>query len=181
MQNSSTVKWFIIIAIVVITNMLLNYSMSIVFDKPDFESVCQAEELLQEYDNENTCTEKGGVWETQFIEELEAEISYCNFYEKCESEFEFILADYEQRVFLVLTGIGVAILVMAMFIKIPTLSIAFSLTAFVDFAFATVRYWEYSDELVRVGILFVTLLVLIFIAITRYRHLQDEKIRSQGN
>lgn len=173
MKQSGFVKWLIVVAIIVIANMLLNYLVSTIFDKPIIENICSKETLANDILDKQTCSEKKGVWEKVVIEELDTDISYCNLYHVCQSKFDKERSEFETRSFFVLVGFGLIILIMSFLIKIPTLSIAFGLTSFVDFTFASIRYWEYSTDLMKVGILFVSLLILILIAITRYRHLNS--------
>lgn len=175
MKQNSFIKWGLVFAIVLIANMLFNYSLSVFYEEPVFDQMCPDESLIVENQNSTSCKKIGGAWVVQFVEDLDAEIGYCNIYKKCNIDFESRRTDYEQTVFYTLVGAGAVILILALFVKIPTISIAFALTAFVDFAFASIRYWEYSNEIMRVSILFVTLLVLIFIAITRYTRKKENE------
>jgi hypothetical protein len=172
MYKSPAIKWFIILAIIIVANMLFNYGLAGVFEKPNFDSVCSEEELLEEYSDSQKCIQDGGKWETTFVEDLGIEVNYCDKYDHCNGLLEAERTEYEQKSFVALVSVGIVILVISLLVKIPTLSIAFALTAFVDFVFATIRYWEYSNETIKIGILFVALLVLIFIAITRYGYLK---------
>jgi predicted histidine transporter YuiF (NhaC family) len=178
MNQLALFKWLIIFAIVIIANMLFNYSLSFIFDEPVFEEVCPQENLVRESNTKEACDLAGGEWIIQEVAEFDREIGYCNQYSKCNEKFEDLRSNYEQKVFFILVFIGIIILALGMFVKVPTLSTALSLTAFIDFVFASIRYWEYSDDLMRIGILFVALLVLVFITITKYRNLQkDGKIQ----
>lgn len=182
MRQSLFLKWVIVLSIVIVANMLFNYSLSVFFERPVFEEICPDNSLIHLDKNREQCSLIQGQWVEKSFSETEGSISYCSTFNKCNAGFEDEIKIFEQKVFFVLVIAGAGILIMALLIKIPTLSLGFGLAALVDFIFASIRYWEYSDDLMRVAILFVTLLSLVFIAITRYIHRQDdEQIQSQGN
>ena len=162
MKKNPVIKWLIILGIIVISNMIFNYSLSIVLQKPNIDSVCIEEDLIEHHESQDECVLDGGTWEEVYLSDLESTVTYCSTYSKCISEFESLNVYFEQKTFFALATFGAIILVLSLLINNPTLSIAFAAASFVDFIFATIRYWEYSDDGMRVLILFVALLVLIF-------------------
>lgn len=172
MNGGFSLKWFIIIGITIVTNILFNYSISVYFEKPVFENICPSENIINLNSDQETCQLQNGEWLEK--ETKEQKIDYCSNYKNCLNEFEKTANKFEQKIFFVLIILGILLLIISLIVKIPTLSIAFSLTAVVNFIFASIRYWEYSDDLTRISILIVTLLTLILIAITRYIHSKND-------
>jgi hypothetical protein len=174
MQENKFFKWALILAIIIVSNLFFNYSLSLIFDGPERDEFCSFEKTSQNINNEEECENSDGIWRTEKVPVQNSSepntYGYCDLYSKCENAYQEANKVYEKKVFVALIIIGSIILIASAFMKHnPILSIAFPLIAVLDLIIASIRYWRYSDELLKVSILFIALLVLIYLAIKKYK------------
>jgi hypothetical protein len=177
MQENKIFKWALILAIIIVSNLFFNYSLSLIFNGPEFDEYCSFEKTSQVIEDREKCEAEEGIWnpgqkisvpmneKAQIIDQ-----GSCDLYSKCQNKFQEAEKIYEKKVFVALIIIGSIILVASAFIKSnPVLNTAFPLIAVLDLIIASIRYWRYSDELLKVSILFIALLVLIYLAVKKFK------------
>jgi hypothetical protein len=173
MKENKILKWALILSIVIVANLFFNYSLSLVLNSPDHETFCPFEKTSAVIQDEKSCTEQEGIWQPApkpSTTAFQNEPGYCDLYSKCNNRFEESNKIYEQKVFIALVVIGVLVLIASFFMQSNTvLASAFALTAVLDLVVASMRYWRYSDELLKVGILFIALVALIYLAIKKFK------------
>jgi hypothetical protein len=176
MKENKILKWALILSIVIVANLFFNYALSLVLNSPEYKTYCPFEKTSQVIENKQQCEEANGIWNPgqQVYEKTVTPIGYCDLTSKCDNAFQEAQKAYEQKVFIALVVIGVLILVASFFIKSSTVLVsAFALTAVVDFIVASIRYWQYSDKILKVSILFIALVTLIYLAIKKFRDLTE--------
>lgn len=172
MKENIILKWSLILSIVIVANLFFNYSLSLVLNSPDHDLYCPFEKTSQVIDNKVQCEESDGIWnpEPQVYEKTMAPVGYCDLYSKCQNRYEEVNKLYEQKIFIGLMIIGVIVLVASFFVSSNiVLGSAFALTAVLDFIIASIRYWQYSDKILKVTVLFVALIALIYLAIKKFK------------
>jgi hypothetical protein len=173
MKENKILKWSLILSIVIVANLFFNYSLSLTLNAPNHDEFCPFEKTSQVIEDKEMCEKEDGIWNPAPKSEAlmkDTPSGYCDLHSKCNNAYEEVQQGYEQKVFVALVVIGVLVLVGSFFAHAnPVLSSALALTAVLDFLIASVRYWGYADELLKVGILFIALVVLIYLAIRKFK------------
>lgn len=145
--HSKVTKWSLIVGIVIILNMFINYSVSLVFDAPKYDEFC--DDLRKPVAVEIT---------DEILEEQD----------RCWEEYDEAREDFEKNVFVVLISIGIILFISSLFISNYVLSVSLSIGAILDLVIASMRYWGDAHELLKVVILGLALAVLIGIGIKKF-------------
>lgn len=173
MKENIVLKWSLILSIVIVANLFFNYALSLALNSPNHDDFCPFEKTSQVIQDKGMCEKENGIWNPtpQSAEVMKTPaIGYCDLYSKCSNLYEEARKAYEQKVFVALVVIGVAMLIASFITHTnPVLTSAFALTALLDFIIASVRYWGYADEILKVVILFIALVVLIYLAIRKFK------------
>lgn len=182
-NKSATVKWSLIIGIILIINLFVNYGLSFILDEPDFEELCPTERVVNTIDSEEQCLEEGGAW-TAFTEPAptkpggEIATGYCDRQFECRQNYDDLREAYEKNVFISLISIGVVILIIGLLIRTNSvISVSLAFAAVLDFIIASIRYWSSAHNVIKVSVLGIALAVLIFLA---YKFFGDNSSES-GN
>lgn len=170
MKENKILKWALILSIVIVANLFFNYTLSLVFNSPKHEEFCPFEKTSQVIENKQQCEQADGIWNANLTAKPSS--GYCDLYSKCNNRFEEANKTYEQKVFIALVVIGVLVLAASFFMKSNTVLVsAFALTSVLDLVIASIRYWRYSDEILKVSILFIALAALIYLAVKKFKNL----------
>lgn len=175
MKENKILKWSLILSIVIVANLFFNYSLSLVLNSPDREAYCPFEKTSQVIETQQQCEEADGIWNPgRAIDQNIKPAGYCDLYSKCQNEFQKVNESYEQKVFIALVVIGVIVLIASFFVGSNfVLGSSFALTAVLSLVIASIRYWQYADEILKVSILFIALVALVYLAIKKFRHLTE--------
>jgi hypothetical protein len=169
MNENRILKWAVILSIVIVANLFFNYALSLTLNSPDRETFCPFEKTSQSIGTKEMCEQEDGIWIINNTSTKEEQEGYCDLYINCNAKYEEVAKVYEQKVFIALVVIGIVVLGASFFVSTtPVLSSALALTAVLDFVVASIRYWSYSDELLKVIILFVALIALIYLAVKKF-------------
>ncbi len=153
MKENKILKWSLILSAVIIANMFFNYSLSLIFNEPKYENFC---EMNQRFDY---------VEMTDQERKLDAKS-----YQECNDNFQLARENYEEKIFLSLIPIGIILLIASALIKNnSTIVSSLALTGLLDLVIASVRYWRYSDELIKVSILFIALVVIFYLIVKKFK------------
>jgi hypothetical protein len=173
MNQKSILKWSLIVSIVIIANLFFNYTLALVFNNPVYDEYCTFEKTSQIIETKEMCEQADGIWNPEINRkdiDMLVPAGYCDLYTKCNHLYEEASKIYEQKVFIALVVIGLLTLVVSFVIKnSTTLSSALALTAVLNFIVASIRYWRYSDEILKVVILFFALVTLVYIALKKFQ------------
>ena len=173
MKENIILKWSLILSIIIVANLFFNFSLSLIFDAPKQEEFCPFEKTSQVIENKKDCESSNGIWNPG-KGSINEYAGYCDLSSKCYNSYEKAVKPYEGKVFIALVTIGVIILILSFFMKSNlVLGPAFALTAVLDFIVASIRYWMYSNELLKVIILFVALASLIYLAIKKFKNITE--------
>lgn len=171
-MNTNITKWAFILSIIIVANLFFNYSISLVLNNPDHEVYCPFEKTSAVIQDESSCIAADGIWQPtpkRDISTINEPTGYCDLYSKCNKAYEDAAKVYEQKAFVALVTIGLLVLIGSVFVKAnPVLNSALALTAVLNFIIASMRYWRYSDEILKVSILFVALATLIYFVAKKF-------------
>lgn len=173
-HNSHIVKWALIISIVIIANLFINYSVSLVLTQPVYDDFCGDIEPASSVETKAQCDVAGGEWQ-EFNMKRTPDLAvegYCDVFGECSQLYDDVREEYERNVFVSLISIGVVLFVLSLILKANYVVItALALAAVLDFVIASIRYWSTAENITRVSILALALAVLIYIA---YKKFKDE-------
>ncbi len=170
-QYSAVIKWSLIIGIVILINMFFNYAISLVYTNPDLVEYCPQPQVIEKIETEAACVARGGQWNANTYNEVNAPKGYCDQDFTCRKDYEEALKVYNRNVFIILVALGI-ILVGASFVVAFnwTLSVALAMGGILSIIIASIRYWSDADNLVRVVILFLALAALIYFAVKKFKN-----------
>ena len=64
-RSPKILKWSLIIGIVIVLNLFYNYTLSLVFSAPEYNTFCPQTQLNVASDTQESCIASGGAW-TQY-------------------------------------------------------------------------------------------------------------------
>lgn len=172
-EKPKVLKWSLIIALVILINLFYNYSISLVFDAPEFDQYCDRGSKSVLIDDEAVCLENGGQWEAIAVPvrqiDLEARTGYCDVDHTCREEYQDARDSHEKNVFIILIVLGVMTFAASLMVGMNyVMSVSLGLAAVLDLIIASMRYWSSADELLKVVILGLALVILIWIGIKKF-------------
>jgi hypothetical protein len=179
-------RWSVIFGIVIVLNLFFNYTISLVYERPDYEAYCPVPQVVVIPDTQAECVAEGGQWtENQYYgKPVRPEVlapqpeGYCDLQYTCRQEFENANDTYSRNVFVVLVVLGaLSVLAGNFFRGNAVITGGLSLAGLFSFIIASIRYWGSADNLIRVIILAIALGILIFIAMKKF----NDRIRPEEN
>jgi hypothetical protein len=182
--QSKVLKWSLIIGIVIVINLFFNYALSLAYKHPLFENFCPTEQVNENVGTQKACIDKGGQWNAnnQVIMPVSKgagpaiiapaiPAGYCNLQFTCQNNYDAAQKVYDRNVFITLVILGALCVAAGTFLKGNMLiSIALSLAGVLSFIVASMRYWTSADDLVKVIILAIALLILISVAVKKFKN-----------
>ena len=178
--NSYIQKTGLGLSIIIVLNLLFNYSIFSFYPSPDMNDFCGAE-TRKYYDNKKSCEAVGGEWVAYsqgpyarpvpiIKEEFEAPKEYCNAAVFCREQYDEARNLHNRNVFISLVSLGaIALIVGFFFISVSTVSSGFIFGGLLSFFIGTVRYWSGMDDYLRLVVLLIVLASLIWVG---YRKLK---------
>ncbi len=181
MQTQSKVlKWALIIGIVIVINMFFNYGLSLVYKHPLYENFCpNNEQVVNVPNNQKACVGAGGQWTNNnsypkaapVVMQLGEPSGYCNLQFTCGNNFQAAQKVYDRNVFITLVILGAICVAFGnFFLGNMLLSYALSFAGVLSFIIASMRYWSSADDLIKVVILAIALLILIWVAMKKFKN-----------
>ena len=174
-RSPKILRWSLIIGIVVVLNLFYNYTLSLVFSEPDFNTFCPQKQVVISPETQEQCVSAGGAW-TEFPKPTRVgePSGSCDQTYACNQRYQEESRVYDRNVFLVLIVLGVITFALSFaFSGLEVLSTALSIGAVLDFVIASIRYWTRADDLIKVFILGIALAVLIWISIKKFNLKSD--------
>jgi hypothetical protein len=179
MQTQSKVlKWSLIIGIVIVLNLFFNYALSLIYKHPLYETFCpNTDPVVEVIDNQKACVDAGGQWNANYYGPQEipagknAPTGYCDQQFTCRTNFESAQKNYDRNVFVTLVILGaICVAIGNFFSGNMLLSMALSMAGVLSFIVASMRYWSSADDLIKVVILGIALLILIWVAMKKFKN-----------
>ena len=173
MNNQSKVlRWSLIIGIVIVLNLFFNYTLSLLYKEPSFEAFCPNTAQIVEANTKDSCIAKGGQWNENnaYTPQKMESNGFCDLQFTCRQDFNNAQKGYDRNVFITLVILGVLSVLMGNFLKGNILlGQALSLGGVFSFIIASMRYWTSADNLVKVVILAIALILLVWLAMKKFR------------
>ncbi len=175
MENKSKVlRWSVILGIIIVLNLFFNYALSLVYKEPDYQVFCPNSQVVEPTTSRGECLAKGGQWSENMgpksVPGQPVVEGYCDQQFTCRNNFETAQKTYNKNVFVTLVVLGVLSVVAGAYLKgNMLLGQALSLGGVLSFVIASIRYWSSADNLLKVIILAVALVLLIWVAVKKFR------------
>ena len=181
-KQSKVLKWSLIIGIVIVINLFFNYSLSLVYKNPKFETFCPTEQVNKAVLNQNDCVSQGGQWNENNpnlgyptpVAQVKGETvptGYCNLQFTCQNNYDAAQRVYDRNVFITLVILGaICVAIGSFFSGNAVVSVALSLAGVLSFIIASMRYWSSADDLIKVIILAIALGILVSVAVKKFKN-----------
>jgi hypothetical protein len=148
--QSKLLKWSLILGIVIVTNLFVNYSISLVVSEPQYNDFCPQ------------------TYAPTPASEVQQNL--------CSNNFTSAMNSYEAKIFIILVAVGAVLIVASFFLKTnPVVSTALSFAGLLSLVIASMRYWSSADNWLKVVILGIALAALIALAVKKFK---NESLRS---
>ena len=169
-RSSKILKWSLIIGIVIVLNLFYNYTLSLIYSAPDYQTFCPQKQIVVAPENQEQCVTSGGAW-TEYPKPVKQgePAGFCDQTYACNQKFQDASKVYDRNVFITLVVLGVLTFALSLILAgSEVISVALSIGAVLDFVVASLRYWNRADDLIKVFILGVALAVLVWIAVKKF-------------
>ena len=166
-------KWSLVLAIVIVSNIFFSYAISLVYPAPKYDDYCIQKQVNAAINDELSCTSVGGQWNAYPQKDaVNGTNGYCNEQFTCGKNFTDTQTVYERNVFIALTVIGAALLVVGILTSVggSVLTLALSWAGVLSLIIASIRYWSYATNLLQVIILFLALVALMYVAVKKFKN-----------
>jgi hypothetical protein len=162
-------KWALIVSIIIVINLFVNYTLSLLYQEPDYIYNPTMKPLQDGFQyTEVTCADIGGQWNsTPYLVDGETK-GYCDTEYTNRTLYEEARKVYERNIFLIMISIGVLMLGIGMIVRNEVVVIALSWSGVFSFIIASMRYWSSAENIIRVAILGIALFVLLWMSIKKF-------------
>lgn len=177
--QSKTLKWSLIIGIVIVLNLFLNYAISLIYKSPDYISYCPNQQVTEAITTQAQCVSVGGQWNgnNYYKPGYPTEITpagvpggYCDPQFKCRQDYDAAAKVYDRNIFVALVVLGaLSVLLGNFFRKNEVIASGLAMAGVLSFIIASMRYWSRADDLIHVIILAFALGILFWIAFKKFR------------
>ncbi len=175
-KQSRILKASLIAGIVIVLNLFFNYSLSLIYKQPDYNIFCPSTSTIEAITTRQQCLNVGGQW-NENIYPAPVEVGkptptgYCDQQFQCRQDYENAQKNYDRNVFLTLVILGALCVAVGNYLKCNALiSSALSLAGVLSFIIASGRYWTSADNLIKVAILAIALVILITVAVKKFKN-----------
>lgn len=175
-SRSKFLKWSIIIGIIIVLNLFFNYTLTLVYKAPEYESYYTRPQVVEAPTNKEDCLSIGGQWTENptYLQQLKtgdktAQVGYCDPEYTTRLNYENARKVYERNVFITLIVLGIISLISGIIISFEILSTSFAWGGVLSLIIASMRYWSLADNLLKVIILGVALAALIWVSVKKFK------------
>lgn len=168
MKNMQLKNIIIGIIIAVVFLMFCVYGTKLIYKTPNYNDYCNQSKImppaLPEQTDKEICEQQGGVWTEQGIECVKTPCGYCDYFSKCQPDFEKAQENYSKNLFIISIIFSLIIIVISAFlITINSVSAGLMLGSLMYLIYGTTSFWRYMNDYFRFIILGIALIILIYI------------------
>ncbi len=190
-KKPSVLRWALIIGIVIVLNLFFNYTISLFYKEPDYNSYFMQQQVVEPITTKEACLNVGGQWTENSVPTTGGEgypvldkspiqvgssqttsysqtNSYCNPDFTKQKEYNDAQKVYQRNIFIVLVVLGVISFALGIFISNEIVTLGLSWGGVLSFVVASTRYWSSADNIIKVLILGLALAILIWLAIKKF-------------
>ncbi len=179
-KTSRVVKWALIFGIVIVLNLFFNYSLSVVYKSPQYAQFCKNPQVTEPITTKEQCVNVGGQWSQNGVvpmpqgavvpvKSVSEPAFYCNPDFTCNQNYQNAQNTYDRNVFITLVALGVLVVFLSFVFKSnEVLSSSFALGGVLSFIIASARYWSSANDLIKMIILGIALIILLYLAYRKF-------------
>lgn len=172
-KRSSFIKWSLVFAIAIVTNLFITYAVQVLYPEPQYEDFCPQKQVNKALSDEATCVSMGGQWNENVMNEkapFPEPAGYCNEDFTCSQTYQDSYSLYNRNVFVVFVVGGVILLASSVFLTgSSAASLGLSFAGVLALIIGSIRYWSDMDDILRVALLGIALGSLLGIAWKKFR------------
>jgi len=182
-SSNKTLKWLLIVGIVIVLNLFFVYGIKVFYNAPSFENFCPVNQVTTAPTTQAECVAQGGGWTSNasYVVPVAAPqktapviatepAGYCDINFTCQKNFTAANNLYDRNVFVALVILGVLSLIVGFFIqKSAAVSLGLSLGGVLALVVASIRYWSDMNDYLRLGVLALALVILIVLGIKKVK------------
>jgi hypothetical protein len=171
-KTSKVLRWSLVIGIVIVLNLFFNYTLSLLYKQPAYENFCPNTAQVVSSNTKDSCVAQGGQWNenTYYSPDKTSVQGSCDVQFTCRNNYQDAQKTYDRNVFVTLVVLGALCIAGANFWKKNMLlGQALSLGGVLSFIIASIRYWSSADNFVKVVILAIALLLLVWVALKKFK------------
>jgi hypothetical protein len=162
MKKSAISKHIILaIAIAFIFVFFASYAIQSFYPAPEYDEYCEDKPTAIIQDRA-TCESEDGTWNSYDSPKGDLD-GYCDFYSKCQEEYEAVRDPYERNVFIVNVIIGILVLVLSFLLSVEAVSSGFMFGGVIMLIYGTTRYWGNLSNVLRTIVLGLALGILVWV------------------
>lgn len=184
-NQSKVLSWSLIVGIFIVLNLFFNYTISLFYTEPKYEDFCPMTQVVTMPETQDECVAKGGQWTDNAYYKpgtpstVSPEVrGYCDLQYTCRHNYDTAQETYSRNIFIILVLLGALSVLAGNFLKGNyVISSGLALGGVLSFIIASMRYWSAADNLIRVVILAIALMILFWIAMKKF----NERLQSEGN
>ncbi len=164
----------IILTIIVVST--VNVGVSLFLNEPEYNDFCNSTKTIpaETYENitKEFCEANNGTWTPQNIQCIKAPCpqGYCDFYTKCNTEYQEALKPFNQTKFYIFAGLGFLLLLIGLFMSENLIQITGLATGAILVFEGIVQNLEN-----KLAVFITLLLILIIFGILAYRVITRKK------
>ena len=169
-------KWALIVGIVIVLNLFFNYTISLFYKQPEYNTYFPQTQIVEPINIQEDCVKTGGQWtaydwsdNTPGPKSANPQLrGYCDSNFTKQKVFEQAQKVYQRNVFIMLVILGIISFLVGAFVANEIIAIGFSWGGVLSFVIASVRYWSDADNWAKVLILAIALTALIWLAVKKF-------------
>ena len=179
-KNFSTLKWILIVGIVIVLNLFFNFTIKAIYPEPQFANYCKSEAVNIQPTTKNECVNVGGQWNenTSTVQSTSPvtaaqkveSTSSCDLQFTCRQNFTAATNLYQRNVFIVLIVLGILSIFLGLyFSSITVVSFGLSLGGVLSLIIGSMRYWSAMQDYLRVAVLGLALVMLVWLGVKKFK------------
>lgn len=168
-------KWSVALALVIVVNLFFHYLIATVYPEPKLDAFCSPNPIT--YNDAVSCVNAGGQWTNNQLSPAQVTdavkqgqpLGYCDPDYTCNQHYTQAHSIYNRNVFITLIVLSITVLFLGAFSVFEVLTLGLSGAGVFSLIIASLQYWSDANNWMRVVILLVALLLLIWLAIRKFR------------
>lgn len=174
-NKSLFLKWALVLAIVIVTNLFFHYVIATFYKEPVFESFCPNQNAV--VTDAVLCVSSGGQWTnhqlapkqiTEAVKNGEP-LGWCDVNFTCNKNYTDAQSVYNRNVFTVLIVLSLAVLTLGVFLPVEVLSLGFAWSGVLSLIIASAQYWSDANNWMRLVILIIALGALVWLSVKKFK------------
>jgi competence protein ComGC len=172
------VRWAVVLGIVIVLNVFFAVLISLILPEPKMDNFCPAEQVVQSYDTQASCTAVGGQWTANSASAKDSQTTlttpqsagYCDAQYTCRMAYTSAQESHSRDAFIAFVVLGVIALIIGVLpLGSSIVSSGLSFGGVVTLIIGSAEYWGTADNWIRLAISLVALLALLYIGWRRFR------------